>query len=165
MDEALLSISEMAPRELLRVRRRALGWTQHDLAEMVGTTQSVIAAVERGRRTLTTPMEVRLRDALKSHPADLVRKHRAAIKTTAADHGFTNVRVFGSVARGTAAQESDVDLFVEYADPQHRDAFALFRLQRSLENLIGVHVDVNLLTGQPFRTSGAQQALDESVAL
>ena len=36
------------------------------------------------------------------------------LKETAARHGAHNVRVFGSVARGTATQESDLDLLVDF---------------------------------------------------
>ena len=41
-------LSEMSPQEFLRTRRRALGISQHELAQRVGTAQSVIAAMERG---------------------------------------------------------------------------------------------------------------------
>ena len=163
-DEPLL-ISEMEPFEFLRARRRALGLTQQQLAESIGTTQTVVAAVERGRRRLTSPMEERLRGALQADPAELLKRHRDDIKRESAKHGFANVRVFGSLVRGLAGEDSDVDLFIEYADPQHRDAFAVFRLHRRLENLLSVPVDVNLLTGRPLRTPRAQQALQESIAL
>ncbi len=45
--------------------------------------------------------------------ADL-RGHRQEILRIAAKHGARNVRVFGSVARGEAHPESDVDLLVEW---------------------------------------------------
>ena len=44
---------------------------------------------------------------------DAVREHRDEILRIAARHGATNVRVFGSVARGTAGPESDLDLLVD----------------------------------------------------
>lgn len=44
------------------------------------------------------------------HP--LIASHRAAIRALAAKHGVTDVRVFGSMARGDATEASDVDLLV-----------------------------------------------------
>lgn len=44
------------------------------------------------------------------HP--LIETHRAAIRDIAARYGVTDVRVFGSMARGDATEASDVDLLV-----------------------------------------------------
>jgi predicted nucleotidyltransferase len=44
------------------------------------------------------------------HP--LIETHRAAIRVLAAKHGVTDVRIFGSMARGDATEASDVDLVV-----------------------------------------------------
>jgi predicted nucleotidyltransferase len=38
----------------------------------------------------------------------------AKIREIGATHGIRNIRVFGSLARGEAHQDSDVDLLVEY---------------------------------------------------
>jgi uncharacterized protein len=46
--------------------------------------------------------------------AELARL-RAQILAAAARHGATNVRVFGSVARGGADAASDVDFLVDWA--------------------------------------------------
>jgi predicted nucleotidyltransferase len=51
-----------------------------------------------------------------SHALDtleLVRSRRAEIQRIAALHGARNVRVFGSVARGGARPESDVDFLID----------------------------------------------------
>lgn len=45
---------------------------------------------------------------------DLLQQHRQEIIDLAAKHGAKNVRVFGSVARGDATDESDVDFLVDY---------------------------------------------------
>jgi len=42
----------------------------------------------------------------------LIEQRREAILALAEKHGVTNVRVFGSMARGTADESSDVDLLV-----------------------------------------------------
>ena len=46
---------------------------------------------------------------------EAILAHREEILRIAARHGATNVRVFGSVARGTAGPESDLDLLIDVA--------------------------------------------------
>lgn len=58
----------------------------------------------------------------------------------AADCGARNIRVFGSVARGETDSRSDVDLLVDL-EPG-RSLLDLARLQRKLEQLLTVRVDV-----------------------
>ena len=50
-----------------------------------------------------------------ARPITLARlqQHAAEVEAIAARHGVSNVRVFGSVARGTADDRSDLDLLVE----------------------------------------------------
>lgn len=42
-----------------------------------------------------------------------LRGHRVEIEEISARHGVTNIRVFGSVARGEADVQSDLDLLVD----------------------------------------------------
>lgn len=42
-----------------------------------------------------------------------LEQHRSDILSLAAQHGARNVRVFGSMARDEAAEDSDVDLLIE----------------------------------------------------
>jgi uncharacterized protein len=44
----------------------------------------------------------------------LLKEKREEILRMAATHGARNVRVFGSVARGEADDQSDIDLVVEF---------------------------------------------------
>ena len=46
-------------------------------------------------------------------PAQFIRAKRDEILRIAAKHGARNVRVFGSVARGEARPESDVDFLID----------------------------------------------------
>jgi len=55
-------------------------------------------------------------------------------------YGIRNIRVFGSVARGTARPGSDIDLLVDYVPGQ--TGFAFFRFCREAEALLGRRVDV-----------------------
>jgi uncharacterized protein len=71
---------------------------------------------------------------------DAIREHREEILRIAAQHGATNVRVFGSVARDTAGSDSDIDILVA-AGPDSSPWFPA-GLIVDLEDLLGVKVDV-----------------------
>ena len=58
----------------------------------------------------------------------------------AARHGAKNIRVFGSVARGQAGAESDIDLLVKMEEG--RSLLDLSALIFDLRELLGVKVDV-----------------------
>jgi hypothetical protein len=73
-------------------------------------------------------------------PAELLTNKREEILRIAARHGATNVRVFGSVARGEAGPDSDVDFLVD-AGP-NRSAFFPAGLLADLEDALGCKVDV-----------------------
>ena len=69
-----------------------------------------------------------------------LHRNRAAILRIAARHGARNVRVFGSVARGEATAESDIDFLVEM-EPG-RSLLDRAALLVELEQLLGCRVDV-----------------------
>jgi predicted nucleotidyltransferase len=69
-----------------------------------------------------------------------VYEKRDEILRIAAKHGARNVRVFGSVARGEASPESDVDLLVEVG-PTTSSWFPA-GLILDLEELLGCPVEV-----------------------
>lgn len=65
---------------------------------------------------------------------------RDVVKAVAASHGVTNVRLFGSVARGEDTADSDVDLLVDL--PAGMGLFGLGRATHALEQVLGVRVDL-----------------------
>lgn len=69
-----------------------------------------------------------------------LRNRREEILGIAARHGAHNVRVFGSVARGEARRDSDVDLLVEM-EP-HRSLLDMSALLVDLRELLGRDVDI-----------------------
>ena len=71
---------------------------------------------------------------------ELVRVRREDILRIAAQYGAHNVRVFGSVARGDAAEESDIDLLVEME--QGRSLMDMGGMISDLEVLLGRRIDV-----------------------
>jgi hypothetical protein len=72
--------------------------------------------------------------------SELVRTKREDILRAAAKHGATNVRVFGSVARGDAGPDSDVDVLVDL-EPG-RNLFDLGGLLMDLQDLLACRVHV-----------------------
>lgn len=71
---------------------------------------------------------------------DELRERREEILRVAAKRGARNVRVFGSVARGQADSESDVD-FLVHMEPG-RNLFDMGGLLTDLQELLGCRVDV-----------------------
>jgi uncharacterized protein len=93
---------------------------------------------------------------------DLTPALREQIKAIAAKHGAFNVRVFGSVVRDEANQNSDLDLIVDY-DLDKISPWFPVRLIRDLENLLGVRVDVVTVNGLKDRIR--DRVLQESLTL
>ncbi|MBZ5563679.1 MAG: nucleotidyltransferase family protein [Acidobacteriia bacterium] len=92
---------------------------------------------------------------------ELLQGRREEIVRIAARHGATNVRVFGSVARGEARPDSDVDFLVDLEGG--RSLLDLGGLLMDLEALLGRGVDVVTETGLRERIRG--RVLREAVPL
>ncbi|MFQ5745402.1 MAG: nucleotidyltransferase family protein [Acidobacteriota bacterium] len=90
---------------------------------------------------------------------DRITELSDAIRATAAAHGAREVRLFGSVARGEEAGDSDVDFLVTL-EPG-RTLLDLARLELQLEALLGQRVDV--VTEGGLREPVRSTALRESV--
>lgn len=71
---------------------------------------------------------------------DLLKEKRQEILRIAAKHGARNLRIFGSVARGEAGPDSDVDFLVDM-EPG-RTLFDLGALLMELRDFLGLKVDV-----------------------
>jgi predicted nucleotidyltransferase len=72
------------------------------------------------------------------HP--LIEAHRSELIALARRRGLTGVRVFGSMCRGDARDDSDVDLLVTLAPGT--SALALGGLLMDAQELLGRRVDV-----------------------
>jgi len=90
---------------------------------------------------------------------DLVQSKREQILRLARRHGVTGVRVFGSMARGDAGPQSDVDLLIDVgAEPS---AWFPGGLVAELEQLLGRRVQVVTERGldELFRDRVLQEAI------
>jgi hypothetical protein len=74
-----------------------------------------------------------------------VRAHRDEIYAIAEKYGVDNIRVFGSVARGEADDDSDLDLLIDVAPDTSLWDMSGFALD--IEDLLGVFTQVTTPNG------------------
>ena len=90
-----------------------------------------------------------------------VRRHRKDLFAAAAGHGVSNLRVFGSVARGEDRADSDVDLLADF--PPGLSLFGLGRLEADLEAILGSRV--NLVAAADLKPGARQRVESDLIAL
>jgi uncharacterized protein len=91
----------------------------------------------------------------------LLREKRDDIKRIAARHGAYNIRVFGSVARGEAGPESDIDILIDVG-PTTSSWFPA-GLILDLEDLLGRRVEV--ITEKALNAELRDYVLREAIPL
>jgi len=87
-----------------------------------------------------------------------VFQHREKIRDVVARHGLSNPRVFGSVARGEDAVDSDLDILIDVGPGV--GLLTLARCERDLEALLGVRVD--LVPADDLKPAVASSVLAEA---
>jgi uncharacterized protein len=136
--------------------RAAAGLTQAQLAARAGTSQAAIARYERNTvspavatlerilRAAGTTLKLSSASAvsadLSGDRATCLRRHRKEVLRLARQVGAHNVRLFGSVARGDATDDSDIDLLVDY--DSSAGLLPILHLGEQLSALLGYKVDV-----------------------
>jgi predicted nucleotidyltransferase len=159
---------------LIREARVSAGLTQAELARRAGTSQPTIAAYESGDKNPTaatlervlraagSSLALNRREGREPRPlARLIRERRREILQLAAQHHARNLRVFGSVARGSESGGSDIDFLVDM-EPG-RSLLDQVRLRRALTNLLGVEVDV--VTSAGLLERDRRSTLDEAIPI
>lgn len=114
------------------VQANEAGVSQRDIAKALGVTQPAVSqmiAASRSRAKLTQGPVGR---KLAEHKAEVLRIAKAS--------GASNVRVFGSVARGEDTEDSDLDLLVTV--PRGTGMLQIAGLGEDLGDVLGVYVDV-----------------------
>jgi hypothetical protein len=92
---------------------------------------------------------------------ELLKEKREEILRIAAQHGAYNVRVFGSVARGEASAESDIDFLIDVGVNHSR--WFPGGLLADLEDLLGCKVDI--VTENGLHRLIRERVLKEAVPL
>jgi predicted nucleotidyltransferase len=105
--------------------------------------------------SIATPSSLALRE--------LIVAHRDELEAVMRRYQASNPRLFGSVARGDAAQDSDIDILVDL-DP--KDGNILFRaggLNEEFRRILGRDVDV--FSAGLLKRPVSETALADAVAL
>jgi predicted nucleotidyltransferase/DNA-binding XRE family transcriptional regulator len=169
--------------QILQKARREAKLTQSELATRAGTSQPAVARYEAETAIPTIPTLERLlaacgqqlqisasrsasappssiRGRTEEHAA-LLRSKRKRLLAAAQRRGVRNVRVFGSVARGDARPDSDIDLLVEFGPGRSLLDIAGFRNDaRKILNR-----DVDVATPEILREEFRDDVLAEAVLL
>lgn len=72
---------------------------------------------------------------------DLIHAKRTEILALGAEYGISNLRVFGSVARGEENEESDVDFLATLSEKT--SLFDLMTAEIHMENLLNHRVEIS----------------------
>ncbi|HEY5876318.1 MAG TPA: helix-turn-helix domain-containing protein [Ilumatobacteraceae bacterium] len=157
---------------LVRSAREGARMSARDLAAKSGVSTSTVTRIERGEINPTVTMLERLLDAsgnelvVTVHPRPdrptlaALRERRDEILDIVASSGGSNVRVFGSVARGDSSVDSDVDVLIDV--PPGTGLITIEQIADALDEILPWRVDV--------MTSGAARrrmahVLDEAILL
>jgi predicted nucleotidyltransferase len=117
------------------------------VARAVGRSQPEVARLERFSGT--------------TKRAKALMTHRTELRQLAGAAGFTNLRVFGSVARGQDTDASDIDILFDYEDTP--SLMRIARVERRAAQLLGTPVD--LVPAADLRPGPASTALEEAIPL
>ena len=117
-------------RRVLALRAMAVsGMSQREIAAELCVSQPAISQQLRSAK-----------DLVRVHPEVLVEAAGPVLKSLAEEMGYRRLAVFGSVARGDARHDSDIDLLVE--PPAGTSSFGFVRFKKLLEQVLGRDVDM-----------------------
>lgn len=117
--------------------------------------------MERRERSKKQLIETVTRISEQADLKEAVLAKSAEILSIARKHGASNIRIFGSVARGNASDDSDIDFLVD-AGPA-TSAWFPAGLILDLENLLGRRVEV--VTERALRPDLREYVMREIVPL
>ena len=146
--------------DLIRRARLDAALTQAELAHRAALSQPSLAQMESGARNPSAQMLERVLRAADYRPSLPLAEHADAINQAAARRGLSNVRVFGSTARGEDGFDSDIDLLV--TPHQGSDLFDIALFADEVRRLTGFPADVVADTSDSKKLSAAA---DEAVQL
>jgi len=123
------------------------GFSQREIAAATGRSQPEISRLIRFRGT--------------SPHGKKLRSSRQAVLNIAREYGLEDIEVFGSVARGTDNQESDIDLL--YTSRKEQTLFTVAAAEAAMANVLGVNVD--LVDRNSLKPNVESQARQEAIPL
>ena len=154
----MLSAEQGARLQTLMSRRQPIFDGGLDVVEQV-VENHLDEIIDTGRTLLRQAPDLAVEPGTGLHP--LIVEHRAALLALAPRHGLTNLRVYGSMARGDADEHSDVDLLV--CAPPGVTCLTLGGMSIDAEELLQRRVDV--LTDGELLSPLRARILQEAVAL
>ncbi|MBP0029247.1 nucleotidyltransferase family protein [Roseofilum sp. Guam] len=90
-----------------------------------------------------------------------LEQYRSKIIKLSEQYHSTNIRVFGSVAKGENTENSDIDFLI---DPKpEQDLFDVIRLRRALQELL--NCDVDIVHSTALHHSIRQEILSSAIPL
>ncbi|RYP82966.1 ArsR family transcriptional regulator [Nocardioides guangzhouensis] len=107
----------------------ASGMSQRQIAEALGITQPAVSQQLKFAHDLGGV-----------HPEKLLEAAAPILKALAAEHGYSKLAVFGSVARQQARQDSDIDLIVEA--PAGTSTFGFIGFKQLIAQVLGREIDL-----------------------
>ena len=121
----------------------ALGMSQRAIANELGISQPAVSQQLKFAPDLT-----------QVHPELLLDAAAPVIKVLAAERGYRKLAVFGSLARGQARADSDIDLLIE--PPEGSSSFEFVEFKMLLEQVLGREVDL-------ISWNGLKPGLDDDI--
>lgn len=107
----------------------ATGMSQREIATALGISQPAVSQQMRAASDLS-----------RVSPGALIEAAGPVLRRLAEDAGYRKLAVFGSVARGEAAEGSDIDLLVEA--PEGTSTFGFIKFKQLIEQVLGRQVDL-----------------------
>lgn len=99
-----------------------------------------------------------------SRTLDRLREHREAIRDVLAKYGASNPRLFGSVVKGTAEPDSDVDILLDLSATGSGSRLSrLAGIRLELEELLEMPVDV--VCEELLKEGVSETARSQAIAL
>src|SRR5258708_37999490 len=93
----------------------------------------------------------------KSYVIETLRYHQPELKAA----GIVHLRVFGSVARGNATPQSDIDLIADFDMAKRYTLLTMSRLENRLTDILGAKVDLS--PSDSLKETVRREAMREAV--
>jgi predicted nucleotidyltransferase len=136
---------------LLRESRHRAGLSQGQIAQELGITQAYVSEMETGKDSLAlrrlfafmrvTGISLRGEFLDEAPVESVLAVDASALEDACRRYGIAELAVFGSVARGSAREGSDIDLLYTLAEGAHL-GWEINDLSDELERILGRSVDL-----------------------